>query len=71
MIELKTYQKKTKIIKNEQSKTLKRTQTPFKFGEHRTNGVSKCENKRCGVCNTILAGKNLYLRKPTNNIHNK
>ena len=27
------------------------------FGVHTTYGVTKCKNKRCGVCNIIIEGK--------------
>ena len=38
------------------TKNLKHTLTTFKFGKHTTHGVSKVQNKSCGVYNIIIKG---------------
>ena len=50
------------------TKNLKHTLTSSKFEKQTTKGVSKCKNKRCGVCNIIREGKSFTFE---NNIRNK
>ena len=53
----------TKIMKSQrQSKNLKRILTSSTFRENTAQGVTKCKNKRCGVCDIIIEGK-LYTFK--------
>ena len=48
----------TKIIKSQkQPQNLKRILTSSKFGENTTRGVTKCNNKRCKICDIIMEGK--------------
>ena len=54
--------KSLKAIGNQ--KNLKHTLTPSKFREDKTQGVSKCKNKRCGVCKIIVEGNPIPLKTP-------
>ena len=55
----------TKIIKSQrQPEILKRILTPSTFGENTTQGVTKCNNKRCKICDIIMQGKS-YTFKDT------
>ena len=55
----------TKIIKNQrQPKNLKRILTPSTFGENTTQGVTKCKNKGCKICDTIIEGKSYVFQNP-------
>ena len=48
----------TKIIKSQrQPKNLKRILTSSTFGENATQGVTKCNNKWCKICDIIIEGK--------------
>ena len=54
-----------KIIKNQrQPKNLKRILTSSTFGESTTHGVTKCNNKRCKVCDIIIEGKSYTFKNP-------
>ena len=54
----------TKIIKSQkQPKTLKRIFTCI-YGENTTQGVTKCYNKRCKICDIIIEGKSNTFKKP-------
>ena len=45
----------TKIIKSQrQPQNLKRILTSSIFGENTTQGVTKCKNKRCKICDIII-----------------
>jgi len=55
----------TKIIKSKrQSRNLKQILTSSKFGIRTTQGVSKCGNRRCGVCNIIIEGTTYTFKNP-------
>ena len=55
----------SKIIKTQrQPKNLKRILTPCTFGESITQGVTKCNNKRCKICDIIIEGKSYTLKNP-------
>ena len=48
----------TKIIKSQrQPKNLKRILTSSTLGQNTTQGVVKCNNKRCKICDIIIEGK--------------
>ena len=54
-----------KIIKSQrQPKNLKRILTSFTFGENTTQGVTKCNNKRCKICDIIIEGKSYTFKNP-------
>ena len=54
----------TKIIKSQrQPKNLKRILTSSTFGKNTTQGVTKCKNKRCNICN-IVEGKSYTFKNP-------
>ena len=60
----------TKTIKSQrQLKNLKRIPTYFTFEENTTQGVTKCNNKRCKICDIIIEGKS-YAFKDRNQIRN-
>ena len=47
-----------KIIKSQrQPKYLRRILTSSTFGKNTTQGVTKCNNKRCKICDMIIEGK--------------
>ena len=47
-----------KIIKSQrQPKNLKRILTSSTLGENKTQRVTKCNNKRCKICDIIIEGK--------------
>ena len=47
-----------KVIKSQgQPKNLKRILTSSIFRENTTQGVTKCKNKRCELCDIIIKGK--------------
>ena len=55
----------TKIIKSQrQPQNLKRIVTSFTFGENTTQEVTKCENKRCKICDIIIEGKSYTFKNP-------
>ena len=48
----------TKIIKSwRQPQNLKSILTSSTFGGNMTQGVTKCKNKRCKICDMIIEGK--------------
>ena len=54
-----------KIIKSQrQPKNYKRIITSFTFGEITTQGVTKCNNKRCKICDIIIEGKSSPFKDP-------
>ena len=62
----------TKIIKSQrQSKNVRKILTFSTFGENTTQGVTKCNNKRCKICDIIIEGKSYTFEKPGNKIQNK
>lgn len=56
----------TKIIKSKrQPKNLKQTLTSAYFGNDTIQGVKKCNNKRCGVCNILIEGTSYLFKNST------
>ena len=56
---------RTKIIKSQrQLKNLKRILTSSTFGENTAQEVTKCNNKRCKICNIIIEGKSYTFKNP-------
>ena len=54
----------TKIIKRQtQPKNFKRILNSSTFRKHIMQGVTKCKNKRCGLCNIIIKGKSFIFEK--------
>ena len=54
-----------KIIKiQRQPKNLKRILTFSTFGENTTEGVNKCKNKRCKICDMIIEAKSYTFKNP-------
>ena len=54
-----------KIIKSQrQPKHLQRILTSSTFGENTTQGVTKCNNKRCKICDIIIEGKSYTFKNP-------
>ena len=47
-----------------QNKNLKRILTFSTFGENTTQGVTKCNNKRCKICDRIIDGKSYPFKNP-------
>ena len=45
-------------------KNLKRILTSFTFGKNITQGVTKCNNKRCKINDIIIEGKSYTFKKP-------
>ena len=55
---IKEIQDTTEIIKRQrQPQNLKRILTSSTFEENTTQGVTKCNNKRCKICDIIIEGK--------------
>ena len=55
----------TKIIKSQrQPKNRKRILTSSTFEKNTTQGVTKCKNKRCKICDIIIEGKSYTLKNP-------
>ena len=55
----------TKIIKSQrQPKNLKRILTSSTFGENTSQGVTKCNNKQCKICDIIIEGKSYTFKNP-------
>ena len=55
----------TKIIKSQkQPKNLKRVLLSSTFGKNTTQGVIKCNNKRCKICDIIIEGKSYTFKNP-------
>ena len=53
----------TEIIKSQkQPKNLKRIPSFSTFGENTTQGVTKCNNKRCKIWDMIVQGKSFILK---------
>ena len=53
----------TKIIRSRgQSKNLKRILTSSTYGENTTQGVTKCNNKRCKIYDIIIEGKSYIFK---------
>ena len=69
---IKEIQDTTKIIKSQrQPKNLKRILTSSTFGENTIPKDTKCNNKRCKICDIIIEGKSYTFKKPGNKIQNK
>ena len=55
----------TKIIKSQrQPQNMKRILTSSTFGKNTTQGVTKCKNKRCKICDIIIEGKSYTFKNP-------
>ena len=54
MTESKNYKTQQKSLKARQPKNLNHILILSTFEEHTTHGVTKCNNKRCKVCNIII-----------------
>ena len=55
----------TNIIKSQrQPKNLKRIITSSTFGESTTQGVTKCNNKQCKICDIIIEEKSYTFKNP-------
>ena len=53
----------TKIIKSKrQPKNLKQILTSAYLGNYTTQGVTKCNKKRCGVCDILIEGRSYQLK---------
>ena len=54
-----------KIIKSQkQPQNLKRIYTFSTLGENTTQGVTKCNKKRCKICDIIIEGKSYIFKNP-------
>ena len=55
----------TKIIKSQrQPKNPKRIPSSSTFEKNATQGVTKCKNKRCKICDIIIEGKSYIFKNP-------
>ena len=62
---IKEVQDATEVIKSQrQLKNLKRILTPSTFGKSTTQGLTKCNNKRYGICDIIIEGKSYTFKNP-------
>ena len=65
MDKIKEIHHTTKIIKSQRKpKNLKRILTSSTFGENTIQGITKCKNKRCKICDIIIEGKSYTFKNP-------
>ena len=64
MTKSKKYLTQQKSLKARQPQKLKRIFTSSTFGENTTQGVTKCNNEWCKICDIIIEGKSYTFKNP-------
>ena len=54
----------TTVIKSQRRPKTLKILTSSTFRENKTQGDTKCKNKRCGVCDIIIEGKPYTFKNP-------